>query len=107
MFVGDTPVSWESRVQKTVARSTAESEYMALSSSMGEVVHMTRLLKELGYFTEGETGTVRVLEDNTAAIHIANGRGRHSRTKHIDVHHHFVREKLVDGGIELDHCALR
>ena len=95
------PVSWKSKKQDTVALSTAEAEYVALSSAVQECVWMRRLLSELGNPSGGPT---TVLEDNQSAIAMARNPQFHGGAKHIDIKHHFVRERVSDGLIELKFC---
>jgi hypothetical protein len=83
------PISWQSKTQKSVALSTAEAEYMALSDAAKEAMHLRALLTVLGISTEAKTV---IYEDNQAAIKIAENPVLHDRTKHIDIRYHFVRE---------------
>ena len=95
------PVSWKSRKQDTVALSTAEAEYVALSSAVQECIWLQRLLCELGKPLGGPTA---ILEDNQSSIAMARNPQFHGRAKHIDIKHHFVRERVSDGSIELKYC---
>jgi len=95
------PVSWRSRKQDTVALSTAEAEYVALSSAIQEGVWIRRLLSELGSSPGGPT---TILEDNQSSIAMAKTPQFHGRAKHIDIKHHFVRERVNDGSIKLKYC---
>jgi len=95
------PISWRSKKQTLVALSTAEAEYVALSSATQEAVWLKQLLSELRI--EQLKPTV-LYEDNQSAIAMAQNAGFHGRTKHIDIRHHFVREKVNDGTIELKYC---
>ena len=92
-LLGGACVSWSSRLQVTVAVSTAEAEYMALFSGAQEAVYLRRLLGELGFEQEEPTP---ILVDNQAAIQMALNPIDHKRTKHIDVKYHFCREKVED-----------
>ena len=83
------PISWQSKTQKSVALSTAEAEYMALSDAAKEAMHLRALLTVLGIDVEEKTV---IYEDNQAAIKIAENPVLHDRTKHIDIRYHFVRE---------------
>lgn len=90
------PVVWLSKKQTTVALSTAEAEYMSLSLAVQEVKWLKTLVCELGCEVDGP---IPVRTDNQAALAIAtNNAIAHSRTKHIDIRHHYVRE-AVDGGM--------
>lgn len=94
-------VSWLSKKQATVALSTAEAEYIALSQAAQEGVWLRRLLTELGMET---TATV-ILEDNQGAIAIAKNPVDHARTKHIDIRYHYIRECVQNGQIQLKYCC--
>ena len=95
------PVSWKSRKQSTVALSTAEAEYVALSTAVQECMWMQRLLSDLGNPPDGPT---TILEDNQSSIAMARNPQFHGRAKHIDIKHHFVREQVSNGSIELQYC---
>ena len=95
------PVSWKSRKQACVALSTAEAEYVALSTATQEATWMRKLLEDL--HAEQIEPTV-IYEDNQPAISIAQNPQYHSKTKHIDIKHHFVREKVSDNTIKLEYC---
>ena len=84
------PVSWRSRKQDSVALSTSEAEYIALSSAAQETVWIRRLITELGMEPEGPT---TLMEDNQSAIAMAKNPQFHGSAKHIDIRHHFIREK--------------
>ena len=95
------PVSWKSRKQSTVALSTAEAEYVALSTAVQECMWMQRLLSELGNPPDGPT---TILEDNQSSIAMAKNPQFHGRAKHIDIKHHFIRDQVSIGSIELQYC---
>ena len=95
------PVSWKSRKQNTVALSTAEAEYVALSTATQECMWMQKLLSELGNPPDGPT---TILEDNQSSIAMARNPQFHGRAKHIDIKHHFVREQVTNGSIALQYC---
>ena len=95
------PVSWKSRKQESVALSTAEAEYIALSSAAQETVWIRRLVTELGNEPEGPT---TLMEDNQSSIAMAKNPQFHGRAKHIDIRHHFIRERVNEGDIQLVYC---
>jgi hypothetical protein len=86
--VNDSPVSWTSKLQQTVALSTVEAEYMAASAATQEAVHLRNVLEALG---EKQILPTVVFCDNQGAIQLTQNPVSHSRTKHIDVRAHFVR----------------
>ena len=86
------PVSWKSTLQSTVALSTTEAEYMAITEAVNEAIWLHGLLKELGVGQK----QLEVYSDSQSAIHLAKNQVFHARTKHIDVRYHFVREILEE-----------
>ncbi|KAM7509738.1 hypothetical protein LguiB_008613 [Lonicera macranthoides] len=94
IFVGGNLVSWKSKKQNVVARSSAESEYRAMAQSVCEIMWICQLLNEVGIKT---SVPAKLWCDNQAAIHIASNPVFHERTKHIELDCHFVREKIQQG----------
>ena len=88
-------IAWKSRRQPTVALSTMESEYMALTDATKELKWIRTLFAELGYSNNTEPPT-DLFSDNQGAIALAKNPVSHSRAKHIDLRHHFVREAIQD-----------
>ena len=100
-YVGDGAISWNCRRQPTIALSTTEAEYMATSQSTKEAIWLRKLLADVGFVQEGAT---TIMCDNQGCIALAKNPTHHSRTKHIDVQHHFIREKLESDEIRLEYC---
>ena len=100
-FGGDGAISWNCRRQPTIALSTTEAEYMATTQSTKEAIWLRKLLADVGFVQEGAT---TIMCDNQGCIALAKNPTHHSRTKHIDVQHHFIREKLESGEISLKYC---
>ena len=88
------PITWSSRRQATVSTSTVEAEYIAVAEAGKEAVWLRNLLGELGLEQRGPTP---LHCDNQGSIRLAGQPTTHSRTKHIDIKHHLIRE-LVDTG---------
>ncbi|KAE9164209.1 hypothetical protein PF005_g30125 [Phytophthora fragariae] len=84
----------------TVALSSTEAEYMALSDCVKECVWMRRLLKDIG---AEQVGATVIYEDNQGAMALAKNVGYQARTKHIDIRYHFIREKVVSNEVELEY----
>ncbi|KAH9725713.1 hypothetical protein KPL70_007982 [Citrus sinensis] len=90
-------VSWVSKLQTAVALSTTEAEYMAATQACKEAIWIQRLLEELGHKQQ----KISVYCDSQSALHIIRNPTFHSRTKHIGVQYHFVREVVEDGSVDL------
>ena len=96
------PVSWLSRKQTTVSMSTAEAEYVALSTCAQEAIWLTKLFFDI---TGLEVTPMTIYEDNQAAICIAKNNEFHSKTKHMDIKLHFVRNLVKTKRIEVKYLA--
>lgn len=96
------PVSWDARKQRTVALSSTEAEYMALTEGAKESIHWTAILEELGFKTLTD---IEVLSDNLGALKLANNPVFHARSKHIAIRHHFIREALRDRRLRVEHVS--
>jgi hypothetical protein len=84
-------ISWQSKLQPTVAASTAEAEYMAAAAAVKEGLWLRKLLADLG----SSTACVKILADNQSAIKLLRNPISSVRSKHIDVAHHFARERVM------------
>ncbi|GMP66476.1 hypothetical protein CsSME_00035411 [Camellia sinensis var. sinensis] len=91
------PVSWRSTLQSTVALSTTEAEYMAVTEAFKEAIWLHGLIEDLGIVQKH----VEVFCDSQSAICLAKNQVHHARTKHIDVRFHFIREIVNEGDILL------
>ena len=100
MMLADGPVVWGSKRQTCVALSTAEAEYMAASTATREAMYLRHLLEDMGY---PQFQATILHEDNQPCIHVANNPGLSPKLKHIDLHYHFVRERVEDGDIQLQY----
>jgi hypothetical protein len=98
--IGGTAVTWKSKKQTCVALSTAEAEYIALSSAAQEVVWMRELSADL---RNPQSQPTLIWEDNQSAISIAKNPQFHGRTKHFNIKYHFIREQVSNGKICLQY----
>jgi len=101
-YFGSAPISWSSWKQPTVALSTMEAEYMALAKATCKAIWLRKLSSELGIPTNSPT---TIFIDNQSAMHFAENPVFHGRSKHIDIRHHFVHERLASNEVILNHCA--
>ena len=95
-------ISWSSRMQPTVAVSTAEAEYMAAGSAVKEALWLRKLLSDFGIVTGGSAVEIRC--DNQGAIKLLKHPIASVRSKHIDVLHHFARERMARGEVDFQYC---
>ncbi|KAL0336077.1 UNVERIFIED_CONTAM: Retrovirus-related Pol polyprotein from transposon TNT 1-94 [Sesamum radiatum] len=90
--------SWASKKQATVAQSSAEAEYIAAAATSNQAIWLRRILEDIGEKQEEPT---TIYCDNKSAIAIIKNPVQHSRTKHIDIKYHSLREATTRGEIEL------
>ena len=95
---GGTAVSWTSKLQKIVALSTTEAEYVAMTEASKEMIWLQGFLEELGQKTD--KGVLHC--DSQSAVQLAKNPVFHSRTKHIQIRYHFIRAVLEDGIFALE-----
>ena len=100
--IGSSTVSWCSKKQATVAKSTTEAEYVALALATQEAIWLRSLLSDLG---QELTSPTNIFEDNQGAIQLAKNPKFHNRTKHVDVTYHFIRERVNSNEISVTYCA--
>nr|GEX19697.1 uncharacterized mitochondrial protein AtMg00810-like [Tanacetum cinerariifolium] len=89
-FLGSRLVSWSSKKQKSTAISTTEVEYIALSGCCAQVLWMRSQLADYGF----KFNTIPMYCDNQSAIALLCNSVQHSRSKHIDIRHHFIKEQV-------------
>ena len=101
--VGSAVISWSSKLQSTVALSSCEAEYIGQTNATKEAIWLRRLLNEIQPEAANEAQATIIYCDNQGAIALAKNPQFHARTKHIDIQHHFVRDKVSEGAIELQY----
>jgi hypothetical protein len=93
-FVGGNLVTWRSKKQPVVARSSAEAEFRGMALGVCELLWVRNVLSDLGFEPKE---TMNLYCDNTSAIAIAHNPVQHDRTKHVEIDRHFIKEKLEAG----------
>ena len=94
-------ISWSSRRQPTVALSTAEAEYMAAAHAIKEALWLRKLFADLRVPVDA----IDLRSDNQAAIALLKNPIASNRSKHIDVLHHFARERVIRGEVSISYCS--
>lgn len=100
VFLGNNLISWSSKRQQTVSRSSAEAEYKGVANAVAELTWLRNL------FTEMRLPIPRtsvVFCDNVSAVYLSTNPVQHQRTKHVEIDIHFVREKVALGYIRVVH----
>ncbi|KAF5374058.1 hypothetical protein D9757_010721 [Collybiopsis confluens] len=95
-------VTWNSKKQPTVALSSMEAEYLALSATTREALWLRTLFAELGLPFKHP---LDIFVDNQGTIAFAQNSGFHARSKHIDIRHHFIRENITSNKVSIHYCA--
>ena len=93
-FLGGNLVTWRSKKQNVVARSTAEAEFRAMAQGICELLWLKIVLDDYRIKWDAP---MRLYCDNKSAISIAHNPVQHDRTKHVEVDRHFLKEKLDSG----------
>lgn len=100
IMLGASPLSWKTKKQTVVARSSAEAEYREMALASCEITWLNALLKDMGLQNLHPT----VLNcDNQAALAIAANHVLHERTKHMEIDCHYIRDKVKSGEIVTRH----
>jgi len=100
-YMGSNLVSWYSKKQNSISLSTAEAEYIAAGSCCTQLLWMKQMLEDYGV----EQEVLTVYCDNTSAINISKNPVQHSRTKHIDIRYHFIRDLVDSKQVVLEYVA--
>ncbi|XP_076917721.1 secreted RxLR effector protein 161-like [Bidens hawaiensis] len=99
-YFGNSPISWCTQKQPTVALSSCESEFMAATAATCQALWLKRLLSALTGWKEEK---VTLLVDNRSAIALMKNPVFHGRSKHIDIRYHFIRECIENEQITVEH----
>ena len=102
IYLGSNLISWTARKQRTVSRSSTEAEYKALADTVAELTWLQALLHELGIRS---SSTPILWCDNLGATYLSANPIFHARTKHVEIDYHFVREKVAQGDLRVQHIS--
>ncbi|GKF48393.1 hypothetical protein Tco_0141644, partial [Tanacetum coccineum] len=97
-FLGGKLVCWSAKKQQSIAMSSAKAKYVATTGCCANILWIKSQLTDYDIIYE----KVTIFCDNTSAIAISNNLVLHSRTKHIDIRYHFIRDYVLKGDIELN-----
>jgi len=100
IYLGNALVSWSSKRQATVSRSSAEAEYRAVANAVAKCIWLRQLLGELN--VNIPSATIAYC-DNVSAVYMSKNPVHHRRTKHIELDIHFVRERVAFGDLRVVH----
>jgi hypothetical protein len=100
VFLGGNLVSWSSKRQPVVSRSSAEAEYRAVANGVAEAAWLRQLLAELHRPLARST---LVYCDNVSAVYLSTNPVQHQRTKHVEIDLHFVRDRVAIGDVRVLH----
>ncbi|GJZ46816.1 ribonuclease H-like domain-containing protein [Tanacetum coccineum] len=104
VFLGNNLLSWSSKRQPTLSRSSAEAEYRGVANAVAETCWLRNLLREL--HTPLSSATL-VYCDNVSAVYLSCNPVQHQRTKHIEIDIHFVRDLVAAGQVRVLHIPSR
>ncbi|KAG8487951.1 hypothetical protein CXB51_018012 [Gossypium anomalum] len=100
IYLGENPIAWCSKKQSVVSRSSSEAEYRSLANCVSEVLWVKQLLEEIGV---GLKQTPVIWCDNTSTVSMSANPTHHAKVKHVEIDHHFVREKVLDGTLQVNY----
>lgn len=100
--LGASSVSWKTRKQPTVSKSSAEAEYRAISCLTSELLWIKSILKDLGI---SHDQPMKIYCDSKSAIYISTNSVFYEQTKHIEIDCHFVRDEIQKGTVSTHHVS--
>ena len=100
MFLGNNLITWSSKKQTTVARSSTKAKYHSLAVGATELAWLRMLLCDFGVYL---TSPLVIWCDNLSSISLALNPVFHARTKHVEIDYHFVRERVIRGDLKVQY----
>ncbi|KAG8502503.1 hypothetical protein CXB51_000098 [Gossypium anomalum] len=100
VYLSSNPIAWCSKKQAVVSRSTFEEKYKSFANCVSELLWIKQLLGEVGVIT---CQTPVIWCDNTSTVSMAANPTHHAKVKHVEIDHHFVREKVLDGTLQVNY----
>ena len=97
-LLGNKLISWSSKKQNSVALSTAEAEYVSIGNYCAQILWIKQQLLDFGLNYKN----ISIKCDNTSAINLTKNPVHHSRSKHIEIRHHFIRDHVQNGNINIE-----
>ncbi|XP_068319512.1 uncharacterized mitochondrial protein AtMg00810-like [Pyrus communis] len=102
VFLGSNPISWASKKQHTVSRSSTEAEYRALAIIAAELAWIRQLFCDMHIPLHSSP---MIYCDNVSAIALSTNPVFHAKSKHIEIDYHFVRERVTRGDLQVQHVS--
>ena len=102
VYLGGNLVSWRSKKQGVVARSSAEAEFRAATHGICELLWIRIILNDLRIEWQDP---MKLYCDNKSAISIAHDPVQHDKTKHVEIDRHFIKEKIDAGNLQISHVS--
>ena len=104
VYLGQNPISWQSKKQSSVSRSSTEAEYRALANTTADIAWIRLILKDLHVFVPSSP----VLYcDNQSAIALSLNPVQHPRIKHLETDFHFVHERVQKGDLSVEYLCTK
>ena len=101
-YLGHALVSWSSKKQNSVVLSTAEAEYVAAGSCCAQTLYIKQQLEDFGT----SLTHIPIKCDNTSPISLTKNPIQHSRTKHIEIRHHFIRDHVQKCDVDIEFVSI-
>lgn len=103
-FLGNKLVSWASKKQDLVSLSTAEAKYIVAASNCTQVVWMKKMLKDIRVINDEPT---IIYCDNSISINMPKNLVQLSKTKHVSIKYHYLREKVNEEKVKMEHVSTK